>query len=241
MATIDKFKKQFNDMISYAEGLEKQLVYVKTGLENILKEEDIISLPSYKLLSNMYKPYLSSPKVKLDIVENKVFDPIYAPPSVRKSTVTLKQKKQKTQEIEPEKKKEPVVDSANIDLTKNLLIDDIPPKKKTKTIIPVKIGIVEAKGTVYKIEIKGITYFNNGIYLYDSTTNIRVGSINANGFIINGKSIPITKTIKVKSFNENIFSAKDPDGETAYVKVNDSICHAVGKIEDGEFAPWNDA
>ena len=95
-----KFKQNTKEVIDYVDSLQAQLEYLKTGFTNLLNEEDITQLPSYKLLQQSYMEYLNSDNVplkkKTTEVESELYGDMYMPPKMRNKNKQLNAKIRKT-------------------------------------------------------------------------------------------------------------------------------------------------
>ena len=144
-------------------------LYVKQleeALTSLLNDEDVKTLPCYKLLSNKYGSIIKPTQKMVKCECGMLF----------KSDTHFTSEKHlafiQAKSFPPEEDKNPN-----------------PPEDKSPN--PPEDKNPNPNNPVYQVEIKGIIYLNKDDVLYDSTTYKKVGSIGKSGFIIGTKVIPI--------------------------------------------------
>lgn len=237
--------------------LEQQLTHVKKGLSDFLKEDDVVSLPSYNLLKSIYSEFLTSVPERPHTKHHKIddlYDPMYAPPGTRKKTGARLKKPPGQISINPLCNSRPAkspIEGLLPDFGSSLLEDMNKPKsmrKQSDTItnaqcqgLPKVITVNVSKGhTVYQVEIHGKVYLRYGKYFYDLQSKYRVGSIENTCFALDTKSpINIVDTITLTHVpgNDEYYES---DGKL-FVQVGDNIpvFQGVGELtEDNEIGLW---
>lgn len=255
-----KLKTLTKDITEKLDGLESQVEHLKKGLKELLDEEDVRGLPSYGLLSNIYSAYLNSKPERSKTKEQNIedtYDPLYMPAKMRKKT-NARAKKQMVEAIT----RAPVPASPAAayakaetgsgstpsympDFSCSLLEDMNKPKSQRPKAMPatktLEVNVKEGE-TVYKLEIDGKEYLRYGKYLYDTTSHLRVGSIEGTCFALAASSVPISGKDTVRKHSEGYWIGKDSDeGAKVYVRVSDDLLvfQGVGNLtESGEIGLW---
>lgn len=254
-AMKNKLKAVTKDIFDHVEQQDARVAYLYKGLSNLLEEEDVKNLPTYKLLHGIYSEYLTSkpPAQKTDkIVNEELYDPLYAPPKTRKR-VNQRAKKEMLEskfKAEPKPKAETPasapapssVPSYMPDFSESLLEGQGSTKVKVKKVTePKPVSVQVSKGdTVYTVEIKGNQYLRHSKYLYDKSTHLRVGSIENGAFIIDSKPVSDFETNCTVSSVPDTPYYKDNNGKL-YVRLTDEgdIYQGVGELTpEGDIGLW---
>ena len=192
---------------------------LENALTSLLNDEEVKSLPCYKLLYHKYNkvieradPAIKSPK--LVKCECGVFYKSETHFASEKHIAFVQNKNVKEKPIIPVK------------------VQEDPVQEDPVQEDPVQVQV----DPVYQVEIKGTIYLNQGDLLYDATTYKKIGSIGKSGFIIGTKVIPI-KTKKTLRLMEASADWIDDD-QTVYTRVNDHIARAIGVFEN-ELQLWD--
>ena len=192
---------------------------LENALTSLLNDEEVKSLPCYKLLYHKYNkvieradPAIKSPK--LVKCECGVFYKSETHFASEKHIAFVQNKNVKEKPIIPVK------------------VQEDPVQEDPVQEDPVQVQV----DPVYQVEIKGTIYLNQGDLLYDATTYKKIGSIGKSGFIIGTKVIPI-KTKKTLRLMEASTDWIDDD-QTVYTRVNDHIARAIGVFEN-ELQLWD--
>lgn len=239
-----------NDALKYQEELEARVKHLTEGFRRLLEEEDIQQLPSYKLLRMSYGEYLEGDtaghKVSASSVPEKpqLYDPLFMPPSMRRQQHT-RPKPQPVAPLPVLAPPAPVVatieESATApDFSQNLL-DDVSalaaPKKRLVVAKKATTAMcIEATGPVFKVEIRGATYYRYDTYLYDIATKARVGRITEDGFQIDGKEIvPFSEK---RELTERAGGLLVDAEDKVYAPVVGDVAQSIGIYKDEALHAW---
>lgn len=210
-------------MTTYVSRLEE-------ALTSLLNDEDVKSLPCYKLLSNKFGSIIPPQQQQ-------------KPPKLVKCECGMLFKSDthftSDKHLAWIKAKELVetVESEPVHLEPESM--PVPVEPEPVELVPVEPEPVEAKSVpVYQVEIKGIIYLNKDNVLYDAKTYKKVGSIGTSGFIIGTKVIPI-KTKKTLRLHPDLDNKWIDDEQIIYIKVNNNVAHAIGLMENDELKVWD--
>lgn len=200
-------------------------LYVKQleqALTSLLNDEDVKSLPCYKLLFNKYGSIIQPPTKKMVKCECGMLFKSDTHFTSEKHLAWIKAKADAQQLInEAEAYEEQWRTKLSSEEDKNPTNEESPNKP------------------VYQVEIKGTIYLNKDDILYDSKTYKKVGSIGKSGFIIGTKIIPI-KTQKKLELHPDLDNNKWIDNEQkVYSKVNQYIAHQIGLLDNDELQLWD--
>jgi hypothetical protein len=278
---MKKFGSMVKDLTIHIETLKAENTHIRTGLQNLLNEDDVQNVPAYELLKSVYSEYLTAPvpavKIKTKDADNldDQYDPLYSPMGTRKRTNAASRKKYEAtcaSIAETVKNAGPKRTAASVstdapsalgmavvkmherNISAKSFSNDVPdfgidlltemapaqnPKPKSKPKSKVIIIDVTKPNTVYRIEIQGKEYYRHDKYLYDTVTQLRVGSVEEECFVIAGKSIMIaddTSTrVQVQYIDGDMY--KDNTGKI-YTQVNDSVYQAIGEFDGEEIGLW---
>ena len=230
---INKIKTDLKELVTYTETLEDQLKNAQQNIIDLLEEDDIKQLPSYKLLYHTYRQDLRSATVsKKNNVSEDIYDTLHQPPTVRnKNKKTNLQVKRNIAEkscvsylddVKQVTAEQQCYSTKNTpDFGENLLEDSLGPyiKKKINDLV------VQATGRVYKVEIQGVTYYLNGTYLYSVKEQLRVGLIGTD-FEIDGVHYPIEEIIQLAPDCEDYYISN----KKAFILLNEQVSLCVGEI-----------
>jgi hypothetical protein len=224
-----KFHDSCNDLHGYITTLEKKIQSLEEILNGFMAEEDVMSLPSYKLLLMQYTP--NNKKVKVcttTIGSNNVFDPMYAPPNSRrnKPVVAVKQHPQSQQVQSQVHQAQPQVQQVHQ-----------VQQQEVQEIISEVLIVPDADAFIFIVELEGAKYYFHDNYIYDITTLMRAGKLSCDGFQIGNATVQIGANITVTSLEEYDGYFKD-DTDKVYQKINDTIIQSVGRYVEGEIHAW---
>ncbi len=256
---IKKINQHMKELVTYTETVEARLLFVKEGMEKLLEEEDIKQLPSYKLLRQTYQAHLDTvtitPASSKKDATAEIYDTLHQPPQIRnrnkKANSQIKRsiaenatteymgdtatKKAAVEEVAEGKVKQRFGTRNAPDFGESMLDDDLGPTKAKPSIVekPQPPLLVKAEGTVYKVEIQGMTYYLSGKYLYSMDEQLRVGTIGTD-FEIGGQHYPIDETINLSCLAPEYGEYYACDNK-ACILLNDGISLCVGEINgDGD-------
>jgi hypothetical protein len=217
-------------------------LYVKQleqALTSLLNDEDVKSLPCYKLLFNKYGSIIQPPPTKKMVKcecgmlfksdthfkSEKHLAFIRAEADAQR-LIEESGERQLIKEAEAYEEQQRLKEEAR--RTKLSSEEDKNPTNEESPNKP-----------VYQVEIKGTIYLNKDDILYDSKTYKKVGSIGKSGFIIGTKIIPI-KTQKKLELHPDLDNNKWIDNEQiVYSKVNQYIAHQIGLLDNDELQLWD--
>jgi hypothetical protein len=82
---VKKINQNMKELLTYAENTEARLLFMKEGMLKLLNEEDIMQLPSYKLIKQTYYEYLDTDISisKKPAIEDNIYDTLHLPPQIR--------------------------------------------------------------------------------------------------------------------------------------------------------------
>ena len=217
-------------------------LYVKQleqALTSLLNDEDVKSLPCYKLLFNKYGSIIQPPPTKKMVKcecgmlfksdthfkSEKHLAFIRAEADAQR-LIEESGERQLIKEAEAYEEQQRLKEEAR--RTKLSSEEDKNPTNEESPNKP-----------VYQVEIKATIYLNKDDILYDSKTYKKVGSIGKSGFIIGTKIIPI-KTQKKLELHPDLDNNKWIDNEQiVYSKVNQYIAHQIGLLDNDELQLWD--
>ena len=203
-------------MTTYVSRLEE-------ALTSLLNDEDVKSLPCYKLLSNKFGSIIPPQQQKPPKLVKCECGMLFKSDTHFTSDKHLAwiKAKELVETVEPE----------------SIPVELVPLEPEPVELVPVEP--VESKSVpVYQVEIKGIIYLNKDNVLYDAKTYKKVGSIGTSGFIIGTKVIPI-KTKKTLRLHPDLDNKWIDDEQIIYIKVNNNVAHAIGLMENDELKVWD--
>jgi hypothetical protein len=227
--------------------LETRLNFMIDGFRRLFEEEDIQSIPSFQLLRMSYGEYLEKPDapiVQPPRTEQTVYDPLFMPPSMRRSMKTraVATAKQAATAPAPSPSTSTISSDVSPDFSQNLLDEPRPAAPKKISIKPKAAQAsappsVVAKGPVYRLELQGVLYLQYGSYLYDSVTRLQVGFIKDDVIMVNGKQLAIAcgETVTLKDIGDGMLLAAD---DKAYRPLTGLLAQSVGIYKDGELNAW---
>jgi len=220
-------------------------LYVKQleqALTSLLNDEDVKSLPCYKLLFNKYGSIIQPPPTKkmVKCECGMLF---------KSDTHFTSEKHLAFIRAEAEAKRIKEKDQTEDDAQRLIeesgerqLINEAEEQRRTKLSSEEDKNPTTEESPnkpVYQVEIKGTIYLNKDDILYDSKTYRKVGSIGKSGFIIGTKIIPI-KTQKKLELHPDLDDNKWIDNEQiVYSKVNQYIAHQIGLLDNDELQLWD--
>ena len=210
-------------------------IYVKQleqALTSLLNDEDVKSLPCYKLLFNKYGSIIQPPPTK-KMVKCECG-------MLFKSDTHFKSEKHLAFiRTEAEDDAQRLIEEAEAYEEQQRLKEEERLTKLSSEEDKNPTNEESPNKPVYQVEIKGTIYLNKDDILYDSKTYKKVGSIGKSGFIIGTKIIPI-KTQKKLELHPDLDNNKWIDNEQiVYSKVNQYIAHQIGLLDNDELQLWD--
>lgn len=245
-----KFHDSCNELHTYISGLETKIQMLEGLLSGFLAEEDVVSLPSYKLLTMQYTPSnLPIKKSTTVLGSNNAFDPLYAPPNARRNKQQVKVKELKTGQPMKSEKLE-IKSKTNINHEMADETDEI----NSDEIAAAQVGEVNGLGEqageisyvdvvpttddiVFTVELNGVCYYFHNNYLYDTTTLIRMGKLTNDYFLIDNKQVSMGPQVTVSAIDDYPGYFKD-DTNKVYQKLHDNVVQNIGQYIDGEVHAW---
>jgi hypothetical protein len=230
-------------------------LYVKQleqALTSLLNDEDVKSLPCYKLLFNKYGSIIQPPPTKKMVkcecgmlfksdthfTSEKHLAFIRAEAEAKR----IKEKDQTeddAQRLIEEAEEQQLIKEAEAYEEQQRLKEEQWRTKLSSEEDKNPTTEESPNKPVYQVEIKGTIYLNKDDILYDSKTYKKVGSIGKSGFIIGTKIIPI-KTQKKLELHPDLDNNKWIDNEQiVYSKVNQYIAHQIGLLDNDELQLWD--
>ena len=211
-----------------------------------------MSIPSFQLLRMSYGEYLEKPDEPVSQpprTEQTVYDPMFMPPSLRRSmrirtAATAKQTAAVPAPFTAPSTAPSSAPSSDVapDFSQNLLDEPRPAAPKKISIKPKAAQAsappsVVAKGPVYRLELQGVLYLLYGSYLYDSATRRQVGLIKDDVITVNGKQLAIAcgETTTLTDIGDGLLLAAD---DKAYRPLTGFLAQSVGIYKDGELNAW---
>lgn len=218
-----KFHDSCNELHTYITGLETKVKGLEDLLNGFMAEEDVKSLPSYKLLLMQYVPSNNKKVAKTSsttLSTNSVFDPMYAPPTNRRNKPVVSVKSPTS--------------SVSKELPTNLLFDTVAPQSETTKVVDINVSEDEF---VFTVELNGVNYYFHDNYLYDTSSYFRVGKLTNDCFQINDVTVSLGPSVTVSSLSDYDGYFKD-DHDKVYQKLLDNVVQSVGRYVDGEIHAW---
>jgi len=219
----------------YIKSIEAENQKLKKSINMLLQEDEIKTLPSYQLLTDVYKyPLDEAKKTQKSSIINP-FNSIYAPSRARnKTSITIKRKEQQTKEKKKEQKNEE-------EDMKTALFNDSPVEEKKKEkgegkkqpIPPLEKRItVNPVGESLIVEFSGIQYIFNNLKIYQRSDGKKVGYIRENGIFIKDVEVRLKK-LSLEPLGD-YYQCKD----NVFKKLTASIGYRIGELKDGEIHAW---
>ena len=219
-------------------------IYVKQleqALTSLLNDEDVKSLPCYKLLFNKYGSIIQPPPTKkmVKCECGMLFKSDTHFKSEKHLAFIRTEAEDDAQRLIEESGERQLIKEAEAYEEEQRLKEEQRRTKLSSEEDKNPTNEESPNKPVYQVEIKGTIYLNKDDILYDSKTYKKVGSIGKSGFIIGTKIIPI-KTQKKLELHPDLDNNKWIDNEQiVYSKVNQYIAHQIGLLDNDELQLWD--
>lgn len=265
---MKEFKIIYGKITEQSSCLERENQRLRQALHELLEEDDIKSIPGYKILKTTYETYLTEkqkpvPKSasRASVSANMDYDPLHAPPKVRHAALRASKAYLKSSSLqEPKSKPKPKIkqETSPVDELECMLTSTPTSKPKPK---PKPLAKVEAKtdalakvkaemkveaaseAEIYVVEIQGKQYYVYDTYLYHINSHDRCGGVTDQGFQFdNGECVPFSTegvTLCVDPISKEYPNYyTDINRTKIYNKIGHCIVHAVGEVQDNELYLW---
>jgi hypothetical protein len=221
MAEWKKFHDSCTELHNHITFLENKITNLESILNGFMSEEDVMSLPSYKLFLMQYTPN-NTTRIKTSTPASLgAFDPMYAPPNARrKPTINVKTSKSPPMPVQ-----------VSIPMPVPMPIPAPMPKLE---IIDIKTA---PDDIIYPVELEGKIYHFYNSYLYDCDSHLRIGKLTNTDFNVHNSSVPLGPCITLTTMENYTEYFMNSDNKV-YIKVQDAVVQNVGQYIDGEIQVW---